>query len=966
MEKKDKKKLAQFEIRFDKGAWEREQQRGNIKGRRTYTQRVAKSQKDVEPLNRYDDFAELKINPDVYEKTSGMSYGIPRDDAIHIYGGRHVVLDHQIAAAQKFLSELRGFGLLADVVGSGKTFEAGIVLSELAARNRIKTMLIVVPGQVFDTWVEVLENYFGLGKGTLYQVRAPKNDSDPVPSYNDILKDKNLGYTKQSTKLGEAIRPNKPILVDVRVFSQWTITDNSVYDVIVVDEAHHLCKEDGEYAKAMQLLSQLMVNKKKFGAATYCLLLSATPHSGNLENMFRLWYFIRCQGGNPSDFEAKEDQKRTDDYLKEKSYYQVHMCEGATNVTDFIRRVKLREIRDRYRKQLDQWIDSDATRRGTHFDQLASEYAKSSLVEDFLNDPANEKIKDEVLESAAHAYHALLRSIMIRQPNRLAATRKKFIQNILFYPVPQTLYPKLEKLQLSQGLAKDKITLDYSKAAADECFMPTVVSGGEQMTLPKYIEFHRGNESEKGAYALLMNKVLAELDSLYTKQFGADYTRKDYINFYTGRLRGVDADAWKQTTILPITADANYKYVYLTQLLRKHHDKRVIVFFDYELSNGESVIDSVVTSLQSEPNFSKRLILSDQANEEEIIKRFNAKQDAVLLVKSSALTEGANLQQCNIVINYQVTPDPLAMDQRIGRVFRLGQKNDVTIYSLADINQLEGFALAYFISIGLMSSNSGDATILAGSNSDQMVTIRCELCGNVKLKSRMEYEELLRNKSPELICHHYHTDYASEKPCDMKEISVSDYKCDKCGSVLKRPVGDEGYECLSFNREGKRGKMCNDGVCGDRTIYCWKPCAMSHCKRLQEIDCLALRRYREGQPESMLSIACRDCNKCQGYYEKCRIDHDVSGCRNCHEAGCDPAPYILHFNDKWEADCPNCRGKLRPVLPKTFAAYIRGLWKFPITHGVLNTKIDSFCENLGKEAQKVEQVKQVLKRDDEV
>lgn len=960
---KKNKGTAPFEIRFDKGAWDSHNQRSNIQGRKVYTESVKKSQKDIEPLNRYDDFGALKIDADVYERKTGMSYGIPRDNTVHIYGGRHVVLDHQIAAAQKFLSELRGFGLLADVVGSGKTFEAGVVLSELAVRNRIKTMLIVVPGQVFDTWVDVLESKFGLGNGALYQVRAPKGDVSSFPNYNDIIE--KVGYTQQRTESGDMIiRPNKPILVDVKVFSQWAITDNSVYDVIVVDEAHHLCKEDGEYAKAMQLLSKLMANKKKFGAATYCLLLSATPHSGNLENMFRLWYFIRCQGGNPSDFEIKEDQNRSEDYNKEKKYYREIMCRKATNVTDFIRQVKLSEVRDRYRKALNKWIEKN--RPGTDFDKLASEYAKSSLVDEFLSDSSNREIENAVLESAAHAYHALLRSIMIRQPNKLASSRKKNIQNILFYPVPQNLYSKMGKLQL-EGVARDKITLDYTNAAKDDNFMPTVVCNNEHMTLPDYISARKGSEeSEKSSYAYLMNKVMAELDRLYTQSTKAEYTRKDYIDFYSARFRGVDPDAWKQTTILPITTDADYKLMFLKLLLYRHSDKRVIVFFDYELGKKENVIDSVVSQLQSLPDFKSRLILSDEAAEEEVIRRFDGKSNAILLVKSAALTEGANLQSCNIIINYQVTPDPLAMDQRIGRVFRLGQKSDVTIYSLADMNQLEGFALAYFISIGLMSSNSGDATILAGSNSDQMVTIRCELCGNVKLKSRMEYEELLRNKSPELVCHHYETVFASEKPCDMNEISVSDYKCDKCGSVLKRPVGDEGYECLSFNREGKRGKMCNDGVSGDRTLYCWKPCAMSHCKRLQSIDCPVIKNYREGKLESMLSIVCSNCGKCEGYYSKCRMDQDVSGCRNCHEAGCDPKPYILHFNDKWEADCPNCRGKLRPVLPKTFATYIRGLWKFPITNGVLNTKIDSFCENLGKEASKVEQVKQVLKRDEEV
>ncbi len=68
----------------------------------------------------------------------------------------------------------------------------------------------------------------------------------------------------------------------------------------------------------MKLLSLLMVTKKRANS-TYCVLLSATPHSGNLDKMFRLWYFVRCKGGNPDDFDVKDDKDRTIDYKKKKN-----------------------------------------------------------------------------------------------------------------------------------------------------------------------------------------------------------------------------------------------------------------------------------------------------------------------------------------------------------------------------------------------------------------------------------------------------------------------------------------------------------------------------------------------------------------------------------------------------------------------------------------------------------------------
>ena len=972
--------MEHFEIRFDKGAWKSDDQQTQIKERRQYTRRVAEYQQSVEALDRFDDFSTLKIEEDTYEQKEGSDYGIKRDPDLHIYGGHHVVLDHQVNAAKKFLRDLRGFGLLADVVGSGKTFEAGIVLSELAVRNRIKSMLIVVPGQVFDSWVDVLENKFGMGQGALYQVRAPKDTDDIFAQrsaefdYNNVLE--KVGYTQEKTNAATVIRPIRPIIVDVKVFAQWEVRNNVIFDVIVVDEAHHLCKEDGEYAKAMKLLSTLMAIKKKFNAATYCLLLSATPHSGNLENMFRLWYFVRCQGGNPPDFEEKDDKNRTKDYRDEKDYYKNYMCRGATNVTDFVRKVKKSEVESQYRKEFDAWMRK--RHPGERYDSM-TDYGKSSLVEEFLQeDEYYEKVTEPILDSAATAYHALLRSIMIRQANNLEHRRKKYIRNVLFYPVNSALYNDVKKLQI-QGLQGESITLDYTEGNRDDNFMPrvTVNATGENKSISDYIADKKGNRSEKGAYNDLISKVLGALERKGKEQQGVSgkqdytYTKKGYVKFYSNRLDAVlDRTAWSQTTILPVEAEANnklgYKYQYLKYVLSQNKDRRVIVFFDYELDRRHGVIDDVVAALQAEPDYNHRLILSDQANEEDVISAFDAKDDAILIVKNASLTEGANLQSCNVIVNYQVTPDPLAMDQRIGRVFRLGQKNDVTIYSFADVNKLEGFALAYFIGIGLMASNSGDATILAGSNSDQMVTIRCKVCGNVKLMSREEYEDNRRKHIEELICDHTNTEYQKTyDPCEMEEINVNEFKCDKCGSVLARSVDDEGYECLSRNSRGQSGKMCISGKRDDRSVYCSKLCAMSHCERLESIDCPVLAAYRDGQSESLLNMMCKQCDKCSSAYAKCRINNDVKGCGKCNYADCSPKPYILHFNEKWEAECPRCRdrhqrGLLRQITPKTFATYVRALWNFQLDRGG-----ESFCDNLDKEARKVEQIKVILTKDEE-
>ncbi|MFD3447757.1 DEAD/DEAH box helicase [Microbacteriaceae bacterium 4G12] len=62
---------------------------------------------------------------------------------------------------------------------------------------------------------------------------------------------------------------------------------------------------------------------------------------------------------------------------------------------------------------------------------------------------------------------------------------------------------------------------------------------------------------------------------------------------------------------------------------------------------------------------------------------------AQVLIATEAGGEGINLQFCNYMINYDLPWNPMRLEQRIGRIHRLGQKNDVHIYNMATKNTIE-------------------------------------------------------------------------------------------------------------------------------------------------------------------------------------------------------------------------------------------------------------------------------------
>jgi len=163
-------------------------------------------------------------------------------------------LPYQEETARKVLKDFRGRALLADEVGLGKTIEAGIVLKEYIQRGMVKNALILTPSSLVSQWREELKSKFGVefastGDGN---VRAGNNDFWKSPF---LLASINVAKSKK----------------------HFDTVVKREYDLVIVDEAHHL--------KNRSTLNWKLVNalKKRF-----LLLLSATPVENNLMELYNL------------------------------------------------------------------------------------------------------------------------------------------------------------------------------------------------------------------------------------------------------------------------------------------------------------------------------------------------------------------------------------------------------------------------------------------------------------------------------------------------------------------------------------------------------------------------------------------------------------------------------------------------------------------------------------------------------
>lgn len=128
----------------------------------------------------------------------------------------------------------------------------------------------------------------------------------------------------------------------------------------------------------------------------------------------------------------------------------------------------------------------------------------------------------------------------------------------------------------------------------------------------------------------------------------------------------------QKLTLLEMNSKAEKAFELITQA-----NDKVIIFTEYRATQmylQSYLYEKGITSVLFNGKFSK--------SKREWMKHLFQQQAQVLIATESG-SEGINLQFCHNVINYDLPWNPMKLEQRIGRVHRLGQQNDVHIYNLA-------------------------------------------------------------------------------------------------------------------------------------------------------------------------------------------------------------------------------------------------------------------------------------------
>ena len=202
-----------------------------------------------------------------------------------LIGSRTNLLPHQIYIANEVGQRHAPRVLLADEVGLGKTIEAGMIIQQQMLTGRASRILVLVPPSLLHQWLVEMLRRFNLHFSLFNAERlAEISDGNPFETEQLVLSTLEL-FVSQPELKAEALA------------SQW--------DLVVIDEAHHLRWTQDTKSEDYAFVEDLAEQTRGL------LLLTATPEqTGQASHFARLRLLDPSRFHDLETFQAEELEYR--------------------------------------------------------------------------------------------------------------------------------------------------------------------------------------------------------------------------------------------------------------------------------------------------------------------------------------------------------------------------------------------------------------------------------------------------------------------------------------------------------------------------------------------------------------------------------------------------------------------------------------------------------------------------------
>jgi len=538
-------------------------------------------------------------------------------------------LPYQFKPVLTFLeSPSRGL-LIADEVGLGKTIEAGLIWTELRARYDCRRLLVVCPAMLREKWRDELRNRFGVDTTIMNAAELFEELKRPRTQVFDgkgiISSMQGIRIPSDQKQEQDPLNPRSRL---AQFLDEQSDNPDPVVDLAIIDEAHHMRNSSSQTARLGRMLQSVSEN---------ILLLSATPINLKNEDLFNLLKIVDQDLFRDQEFfghvlQANEPLVRARELIFDNnvSADRVHKC--LINARDSGHGILANN------SKLKKLIETVESQRGVLTATDRVELANKIDRVNFLRHAVNRTRKRDVIKRR-----------IVRRPTR---------QMVKLNPAEQKLYDDVTRavrVYAEQREIHDGFLLASPQRQISSCMYAAVKSWkdkahqadkhfiGEEI----YEDMGKETDSAKDASPLIAHLISTVLPSVNLSQLRND--------------------------------DSKFEKLYhAVQRYLEEYPERKIILFSYFRATLYYLAERL-----SEKGISIQILVGGmKESKQEAIDRFRDDPKKKMLLSSEVASEGVDLQFCQTLINYDLPWNPMKVEQRIGRLDRIGQASGtVNIYN---------------------------------------------------------------------------------------------------------------------------------------------------------------------------------------------------------------------------------------------------------------------------------------------
>jgi len=606
--------------------------------------------------------------------------------------------EHQDYIAAKALESWPPRFLLCDEVGLGKTIEAGLIIHGYVASGLVNRLIILAPKNALVQWQQELLTKFGLKIWRLdgRYVYGPKLHPD-IEAEREPINPENPFATKDFMLVSSQL---------VRLRERAIQLLNRNYDMVVVDEAHHArARYDGERRSPNKLLS--LLKDLRYQTQSF-LLLTATPIQVDRRELWDLLNLLELPGKwqDPDKFDSfvelmdKEPiqwdfligmVKDSIDYLgldqdgiervREK-YPNVNLFKLQNIIKDNEPQLAY-QLTDKEKDALKLMIYMNTPIRRMVFRntrKLLKSYIEKGKFSGKIATREPEKIPVELLGDPSDPYsEAGLYQRIETYVKEYYGKYKNIRKGLGFIMV---IYRK----RLTSSFEAIRISLKRRHER-----LKTALESGDFYLLFSEFEKDEIIEDEDPDEMELVSKDLEDVISNLSVQKRLKKIVEEefkYIDDFIMDLENLTTDS---------------KFDHFNTLIRKLTDegtRQIIVFsqfkdtVDYLKDNFAPIYGARIGTYTGDGGLYYLSGDWHSCSKQKLQEKFRDPEDDLsILFCTDAASESLNLQTCSVIFNYDIPWNPMRIEQRIGRVDRIGQESPVVyIYTYSYKDTVEDLA----------------------------------------------------------------------------------------------------------------------------------------------------------------------------------------------------------------------------------------------------------------------------------